>query len=259
MKLIKLLTVSALASSMMSPAVMADTTFSPSQKTQIEKIIHDYLVNSPEVLMEASQALQVKQQLVQQKEAKSAILQNSEQLLTEKIAFAGNPKGNVTIVEFFDNQCGHCKTMKPILAALIEKDNNVRVIYKEFPIFGKSSELAARAALAAGMQGKYVPMHDVLLQADKRLDKAMIMEAAKTAGLDMPKFTVDMDSKTVTDALEENRKLAEKLHLMGTPAFIVLSTPNGKLKAGAEASFVPGGIGAEALQALVDKSAAAGK
>ena len=259
MKLTRILTASALASTLAAPAVMADNSVSPEQKKQFEQIIHDYLVSSPEVLMEASQALQAKQQLTMQKEAKSAISQNAVQLLAEQLSVAGNPKGAVTVVEFFDYQCGHCKSMKPVIASLIEKNANVRIVYKEFPIFGKSSEIASKAALAAAMQGKYIPMQNALLQIDKRLDNELVTNAAKSVGLDMAKFQADMDSKPVADALEANRKLAEKLHLMGTPAFIVLSTPNGMLKQGAEASFIPGGTSLEALQALVNKATAAGK
>ncbi len=259
MKLTKVLTISALTSVMAAPAVMADNAVSPEQKKQFEQVIHDYLVTNPEVLMEASQALQAKQQQAMQKEAKSAIAQNASQLLNGKLAVAGNPAGDVTIVEFFDYQCIHCKKMKPVISELLKKDNNIRVVYKEFPIFGKNSELASRATLAAAMQGKYAAMHDALLQTDKRLDKDVIMELAKSAGLDVTKLQADMDSKAITEELDANRALAEKMHLMGTPAFVVLSTPKGVLKAGAETAFIPGGASAEALQALVNKAAEAGK
>ena len=106
-----IITATALASTLVTPAVMAANEFSPEQKKQIELIVHDYLVNSPEVLLEASQALQQKQQQTMQKEAKSAILEHANELLTEKLTVAGNPKGTVTLVEFFDYQCIHCKKM----------------------------------------------------------------------------------------------------------------------------------------------------
>lgn len=260
MKLTSILTVSALTAAMVSPALMADTSsVSPEQKKQFEKIIHDYLVSSPEVLMEASQALQAKQQLAQQTEAKSAISQNTAELLNEKLAVDGNAKGDVTIIEFFDYQCSHCKQMKPVIAEAVAKNKNVRIVYKEFPIFGKTSEIAARAALAAGMQDKYLAMHDALLQLNKGVTKEVVDETAKSLGLNVAKFQLDMDSKVVTDELEANHKLAEKMHLMGTPAFIVLATPAGVFKAGSETSFIPGGTSAAALQALIDKAVTAGK
>lgn len=259
MKFTNLLTVGALAASLVSPAVMADDDTTPSmseaQKKEVEKVVHDYLVANPEVLLEASQALQQKQQQNMQQQAQSAIKENTDQLFQGKLTVAGNPKGNVTIVEFFDYQCIHCKKMSPVISSLIKKDRDLRVIYKEFPIFGKSSELASRAALAAGMQGKYQAMHNALISVDKRLNDKIVMDTAKSIGLDMKKFKTDMDSKEVTEVLEANRALAEKLHLMGTPAFIVASTPDGQFKAGSEPSFIPGAASEESLQELIKKAA----
>nr|WP_244946885.1 DsbA family protein [Legionella israelensis] len=250
-----LLAAGALASVLTSPTVTAADAMSDAQKKQIEKIVHDYLVNHPEVLLEASQALQQKQQQTLQEEAKSAIQQNASQLFSDSMAVLGNPKGNVTLVEFFDYQCIHCKKMAPVVSELLKKDNNLRVIYKEFPIFGKSSELASRAALAASMQGKYKEMHNALLKLDKRLNEQLIMDTAKSLGLNIEKLKKDMDSTKVTDELKENRELAEKLRLMGTPAFIIASTPSGKYKEGADTSFIPGAASEETLQELIEKAA----
>ena len=262
MKFTNLLAAGALATSLVSPAVMAadaTTTTTPpmsdAQKKDIEKVVHDYLVSNPEVLLEASQALQQKQQQNMQQQAQSAIQENAAQLFQGKLTTTGNPKGNVTVVEFFDYQCIHCKKMSPTIESLVKKDSDLRVIYKEFPIFGKSSEMASRVALAAGMQGKYQAMHDALFKIEKRIDNKLVMESAKSIGLDMAKLKTDMDSKEVTAILDDNRQLAEKLHLMGTPAFIVASTPNGQLKAGTEPSFIPGAASEESLQELIKKAA----
>ncbi len=259
MKFTNLLTAGALATSLVSPMSMAaDTSTTPmtdAQKKEIEKVVHDYLLSNPEVLLEASQALQAKQQQNMQQQAQSAILENADQLFQGKLTTVGNPKGSVTIVEFFDYQCIHCKKMSPTIDSLIKKDSDLRVIYKEFPIFGKSSDMASRVALAAGMQGKYLPMHEALLKIEKRLDDQLVMDAAKSLGLNMDKLKKDMDSKEVTDILEANRQLAEKLHLMGTPAFIVASTPDGKFKTGTEPSFIPGAASEESLQELIKKAA----
>lgn len=255
MKLTSLLTAGMLATAMFSPSLMAaDSTMSPEQTKDIQKIIHDYLVSNPEVLIEASQVLQQKQQAAAQEQSKSAILANADSLFTDKMTMVGNPKGNVTLVEFFDYQCIHCKKMAPVLSGLLSGDTNLRIVYKEFPIFGKSSERASRAALAASMQGKYMAMHEALIKQDKRLNDEIIDQSAKSIGLDMTKFKADMDSKTVSDALEENRKLGEKLHLMGTPAFIVASTPNGVFKTGSQPTFIPGAASDEALKDLIKKA-----
>lgn len=230
---------------------------SAEQKKEIEKVVHDYLVNNPEVLVEVSQSLQNKQQKDMQDQAKSAIQKHANQLFSGKLTQMGNPNGSVTLVEFFDYQCVHCKKMAPVISELVKKDKNLRVIYKEFPIFGKSSDLASRAALAAAMQGKYKAMHEALLKQDKRLDENLINQIAKSIGLDMTKLKKDMDSKEVGDLLAQNRTLAENLRLMGTPAFIIGATPNGQFKQGSETSFIPGAASEEALQSLIKQAAGA--
>ncbi|CEG57384.1 DsbA family protein [Legionella fallonii] len=259
MKYTSLLAAGALTASLVSSAAIAADASTPpmsaAQKKEIEKVIHDYLVSNPEVLLEASQALQQKQQQNMQQQAQSAIQENAAQLFQGKLTTAGNPKGAVTVVEFFDYQCIHCKKMSPTIESLLKKDKNLRVIYKEFPIFGKSSEVASRVALAAGMQGKYQAMHDALFKIEKRMDNKIVMEAAKSIGLDMAKLKADMDGKEVTAILDANRELAEKLHLMGTPAFIIAATPDGQLKAGSEPSFIPGAASEESLQELIKKAA----
>jgi protein-disulfide isomerase len=258
-KFTNLFAAGALATSLVSPAIMAadapSSSMSEDQKKEIQKVVHDYLVSNPEVLLEASQALQQKQQQNMQQQAKGAIQENAAQLFQGKLTTVGNAKGSVTIVEFFDYQCIHCKKMATTMGNLIKKDTDLRVIYKEFPIFGKSSEMASRAALAAGMQGKYQAMHEALFKIEKRLDKQLILDAAKSIGLDLAKLKKDMDSKEVTEILDSNRQLAEKLHLMGTPAFIVAATTDGQIKSGTEPSFIPGAASEESLQELIKKAA----
>ncbi len=254
MKVTSLLVAGALATAMISPSVMADNTISPDQQKQIEKIVHDYLIANPEVLVEVSQALQQKQQQDMQSQAKGAIIENINELISGKVAVVGNPKGNVTMVEFFDYQCIHCKKMAPVINALLKQDKNLKVVYKEFPIFGKSSEVASRAALAAGMQGKYQQMHDALINIEKHLDDKIVMDTAKSIGLNVTKLQKDMDSKEVTDQLEANRKLAEKMHLMGTPAFVIAATPAGQFSNKVEPAFIPGAASEEVLQDLIKKA-----
>ncbi len=260
MKFTRLLTASALMTAMVSPSAIAaatdtgTTNLSEPQTKQIEKLVHDYLVNNPEVLLEASQALQQKQQQTMQVQAQAAIQSNADQIFNDGMTVAGNPKGNVTLVEFFDYQCIHCKKMEPVISGLIKNNPNVRVVYKEFPIFGNSSELASKAALAAAMQGKYQAMHNALFNQEGRLNEDLVMKAAKAAGLDLAKLKTDMNSKTVTDILDANRDLAEKLHLMGTPAFIAVgTTPQGKVKQGSTPTFIPGAASEKALEDLVKK------
>jgi protein-disulfide isomerase len=232
-------------------AVAAPDAMPAPQQKQVERVIHDYLIQHPEVLVEASQALQKKQENEMNVAAKSAIMKNADQLFKADGAFTGNPKGDITVVEFFDYQCVHCKRMKPIIGQLTNKNANVRVVYKELPIFGKRSETASRAALAAAKQGKYAAMQAALLKIDKRLDDALVMSTAQSVGLDMAKLKQDMESKAISDELAQNKALAEKLNLMGTPAFILAKTPDGQFNASHEPTFIPGAATLESLQALV--------
>lgn len=259
MKFSTLITAMTLTATMVSPVAMAadsSSAMTDDQKKEIQQVVHDYLVSNPEVLMEVSQALQMKQQQTMQKDAQAAIGKNADKLITENMTVAGNPNGSVTLIEFFDYQCVHCKKMAPVISELIKNDSNLRVIYKEFPIFGESSEKASRAAIAASMQGKYQAMHDALIKQESKLNDSIIDTAAKSIGLNMTKFKTDMTSQKVTDALSANRQLAEELRLMGTPAFIVVATPGGKFKSGSTPAFIPGAASSETLQELIKNASA---
>lgn len=225
-------------------------TFSPQQKQAIEKIIHHYLVNNPNVLVEASQALQRQRMQAAQQQALKAIQQN-------KTALFENPKTpsitshhkkatkpSAIIIEFFDYQCGHCKDMASIIEKLV-KNNNVKVIFKEFPIFGKNSEFAARAALAAMSQKQYYAFHNALFAAPNPLNNKKVLAIAKKTGLNIKKLRADMKNKTISKQLAENRDLASKLGLVGTPAFVVA---NDKLT---HFAFIPGTTSLELLKQYI--------
>lgn len=256
MKKTYLLTAGTLAALMLSPVVLAADVTSANDQKQFDQRVHDYLVGHPEVLLEVSQVLQEKQQHKLQDQAKAAISDNAKDLLSGELTSVGSPKAGVTLVEFFDYQCIHCKHMATLVEKLSSKDKNLRVVYKEFPIFGNSSETAAKAALAAAIQGKYVPMHNALFNIEQRLDDKLVMDAAKSLGLDMEKLKKDMSGPTVTGILDANRKLAEKMHLMGTPAFVIASTPKGVFNPKVAPSFVPGASTEDALQGMIKVASA---
>lgn len=236
----------------------ATAKISSSEKAQIQSIIHNYLVENPEVLIEASQALQKKQQQNMVKQANDAIEKHGQSLFSSGPVI-GNPKANVTIVEFFDYQCVHCKKMAPIMSELVAKDSNVRVIYKEFPIFGKSSNDAALAALAAQKQGKYEAFHKALLSKKERLNLASIIKTAEEVGLNTTKLKADMKAEEVKNQVSDNMKLAESLRLMGTPAFVIASTPEGQFKEGNKAFFIPGAASEASLKDYIQKASTENK
>ncbi len=136
----------------------------------------------------------------------------------------GNPKGKITVVDFFDYQCEHCIKMTPVISAVIKSDPNVRVVFKDFPILGPVSQFAARAALAANMQGKYYQFHHALMSVDQPLTEDVVLEVAKSAGLNVDKLKKDMDSPAITRQLNENMALAKNLKVYATPTFFIGKT-----------------------------------
>ena len=235
--------------------------FNADQVQQIQSIVHDYLVQHPEVLVEASQALQQKQTDQMRTQAVTATLANKQALFNAPVSpVGGNHAGTVTLVEFFDYQCPHCIDMAGIVDNLVKKDPNLRVVFKEFPIFGDVSDYAARAALASAKLGKYPKFHNALFAmaasvegAHKRVTKMDVDKAAQKAGLTMAQLKPLMNSKAITDELKENRDLAGKLGLAGTPAFIVGYTDVAKDTDPALIGFVPGQTTEAQLQGLLDK------
>jgi protein-disulfide isomerase len=211
--------------------------FTAGQVSNIKEIVHSYLVAHPEVLVEAWQSLQQKKEAAAQKTAESAIKDNLQALLFAKgNPVAGNPYGSVNLVEFFDYQCSHCRTIGPVIDKLIHSHKDLRVVFKDWPIFKGNSILAAKAAFAANAQGKYLQYHNLLLAAKPPIDNAIVMQLAQKAGLDLAKFKADLNSDRWQAVLDANSKLAAKLALVGTPAFVITNRSGTKMK------FIPGGV-----------------
>ena len=204
-----------------TPAAAADP-LSAEQKDAVEKLVHDYLLNHPEVLIEALQAAEQKQQQLSMEQAQKAMKDRRQELLADPAApVIGNPKGDVTIVEFFDYRCPYCKQMHPAIQALLGEDKKLRFVAKEFPVLGKDSVTASRAALAAQKQGKYEPFHNALLTAKGQLNEDVVMKTASSVGLDVDRLKEDMKSPDVEAALKQNYALAQALDIRGTPAFVI--------------------------------------
>lgn len=137
---------------------------------------------------------------------------------------AGNPRGNVTIVEFFDYNCWHCITMAPVIDAIIRSNPNVRVVFKEFPIRGPESDYASRVALIAHKQGKYYRFSHTLLTAHQPLTEALVRKVARDAGINMHSLNKDLQDSNITRQLRNNHQIALALNLTGTPAFFIGKT-----------------------------------
>jgi protein-disulfide isomerase len=137
---------------------------------------------------------------------------------------AGNPNGDVTIVEFFDYKCGYCRKIVPELSQLIKQDGNIRLVLKEFPILSRDSEMAARAAVASVKQGKYWDFHIALMSADE-ITQESVMAIAKGVGINTVKLAADMAAPSSSDVISRNHELAQKLGIEATPTFYIGDTP----------------------------------
>ena len=234
-----------------SPIVNAKPSqFSSGQVKQIQQIVHDYLVNNPEVLVEASNALQQKQLTAVTDQVEASVTKYAGQIFqVNGRPVAGNPKGNITMVEFFDYQCPHCKVMLPIVDQLIKINANLKVIFIEWPIFGPNSKYAAEAALASLKQDKYHDFHQALLNKGYPLDKNTVLKIAKTVGINTWKLQKDMQDKTIDQQITANLALAKDTGIIhiGTPAFIIGNTDKNKFR------FVPGQVSQAALQQAIDQ------
>ena len=188
----------------------------------IRKIVREYLIEHPEVLIEAQQALQAKRAAQEAEQAQQAILLYRDELFSDPEApVAGNPDGAITLVEFFDYRCGYCRRVKPTVETLLAENDDLRFVFKEFPILGPESTEAARAALAARSQGNYEAFHWALMEAEGSFDRDHILSVARSVGLDVVRLTRDMEEPALDALIERNAALANALGIGGTPAFVI--------------------------------------
>jgi len=207
-----------------APAV-ADS-FSADQREEIGKIIKDYLLTHPDVMQDVMAELEKRQQAAEAEKHRAAVVENKATLFSSPHQVVlGNPQGNVTMVEFFDYNCGFCKRAMSDMLDLIKTDSNLKFVLKEFPVLGEGSVEAARVAVAARMQDasgkKYIEFHQKLLGGRGAADKMRALAVAKEVGFDMPRLERDMGSDEVKKTIEENMKLAEALGVSGTPSYVV--------------------------------------
>lgn len=200
--------------------------FSDAQRTEIEKIIRDYLVRHPEVLQEAIAELEKKTAAAEAEKHRAAIKDNAQALFNSpRHVVVGNAQGDVTFVEFFDYNCGYCKRALEDMLELMKADSKLRVVLKEFPVLGPASVDAAKVGTAVRMQDKtgkkYLEFHQKLLTGRGQIDKARAMAVAKEVGLDVARIERDMASEEARLSLEESFKLAETLGLNGTPSYVI--------------------------------------
>jgi protein-disulfide isomerase len=200
--------------------------FSSQQRGEIEGIIKDYLMSHPELLQEVLGELEKRQTAADTEKHNAALKEYSETIFSSpRQVTLGNTQGDVTLVEFFDYNCGYCKRAMNDMMELLNTDLKLRFVLKEFPVLGDGSVQAAHVAAAARMQDKagkkYLDFHLKLLGGRGAADKARALAVAKEVGFDMARIEKDMSSPEVRAQLEESFKLAEALGLNGTPSYVV--------------------------------------
>ena len=194
-------------------------------KDAIEKIVADYIMENPQIIEDALIALSEQRAAEEAQQAQAAIADNQDALINNAADYSIGPAdAAVPVVEFFDYRCGFCKRSAEWATEIPEKyDNNVRVVFKEFPILSAESEKAALAALAAGKQGKYIEMHMALMELDNGsgFGADQIDAAAESVGVDVTTMRADMKSIDVQKAVADSKSLARSIGITGTPVFII--------------------------------------
>ncbi len=194
-------------------------------KSDIERIVRNYLLENPEIIFEAAKRMEQKdaeQQLSQMRDAGKQ--QSADLYYSDDAIVAGNPAGDVTIVEFFDYRCTYCRKIVGDVARLLKQDGNIKLVLKEFPILSKESDAAARAAIASVPQGKYWEFHQALMDAEELSDES-IFAIARRVGLNVERLRADMRSPRVMETIVKTQGLAKKLGINATPTFFIGDEP----------------------------------
>lgn len=214
------------AASLALPAAAMDLTeLSDAERAQFRAEVRAYLMENPEVIMEAVDALREKEANAQAQADVDLVSVNAKAIFDDGYSWVGgNPEGDITLVEFLDYRCGYCKKAHDELAKLLKKDGNIRLIVKEFPILGEQSVLASRFAVAVKQvagDDSYKAMNDALMAFRGDVTPASLRRMASTFGLDMDAIEAVMDSDAVTQEIAETRALAQRLQITGTPTFVM--------------------------------------
>ncbi|MGV3551830.1 DsbA family protein [Rhizobium sp.] len=197
--------------------------FDDSQKDEIGKIVREYLIANPEVIVEVQQALEKKQAEARLAQAKTAVKENADAIFNAATDIAlGNPKGTTTIVEFFDYNCGYCKRAVADMDAIIKTNPDVRFVLKEFPILGQDSVDAHKVSFAFKQIApeKYGEFHRALLSGEQA-NEARAIEVAKSLGISEEALRAKMAEVSQDDAVRETYQLATKLGITGTPSYVL--------------------------------------
>jgi protein-disulfide isomerase len=222
----RLVTAAALAMGLATPAIAFDIgAMTEDERTMFRDEVRAYLLDNPEVLMEAIQVLEARQAAQAEANDVALVAANSDALFNDGYSHVGgNPDGDVTMVEFVDYRCGYCRKAFPELNELIESDGNIRIIYKEFPILGEESVTSSRFAIATQIvhgEEAYGEMHDALMTLRANATEEVLARLADDMGYDSQEILAKMDDPEVDRRIGENHGLAQRLQISGTPTFVI--------------------------------------
>lgn len=195
------------------------------ERTAFREEVRAYLLDNPEVIMEAVRLLETRQNDAQAKTDLDLVAAHAQEIFEDGYSWVGgNPEGDITLVEFIDYRCGYCRKAAPEVSELIQRDGNIRLIVKEFPILGEASVLSSRFAVATRQtlgDAAYKQVHDALIDMSGKPDAVTLRRLAEALDLDADAIISHMDSDDVTREITRTRALAEKLQIRGTPSFIL--------------------------------------
>jgi protein-disulfide isomerase len=198
-----------------------DSADAPAASPSIDQQISQYLQDHPEEVMTALRLAQANAEKQKAADAQLAVAQKQDQIFNNPAdPVVGNVNGDVTVVEFFDYRCPYCKRVSDALMTLVKDDPNVKVVYKEFPILGPESVVAARIALAAHRQGKYEQVHTAFMAHKGSFEQSDLLELAASVGADPAKLAADMQDPAIQGQLLATESLAAALGITGTPGFL---------------------------------------
>jgi protein-disulfide isomerase len=228
-------------------SAQAQSAFTDAQKTELQSLMKEYLLGNGGVIIESVEKHQMQLMQDANKDADAKIAGRLAELTAKDLPSAGNPDGDVTIVEFFDYKCGYCHKAATDIVQLLEQDKNLRFVFKELPVLGEASVLAAQWSEASHKQGKFFEYHMALMQNTSGFSEEAFIEIGKTLGLDTAKLKADAESDEIKNSIAKSREIAAELAFNGTPGFIINGKP------------YRGYIGMEGMQQAIAEARAAKK
>lgn len=220
--------------------------FSDLEKDEIQRVIRNYIEENPGLIMESFERFRTQQEVEKQKQATLKIAEYQDYFDSPSVPHVGSENPKVTVVEFFDYNCGYCKRALPDVQISLKKNDDVKFVFMEMPILAESSKVAAQWAEAAHKQGKYFEFHTALMEKPSAKDEILFKKIAKEVGLNFDQLKKDANSDSVKDAIEKSMQIARDIGISGTPAFII----NGKL--------YPGYLGKDRMTKAIEEARESG-